>query len=224
MNIFATHPNPSVSAQWLCDVRQNKMIIESVQMLWDGLRVLTGEEYPDRQRLPINHRKHGSAIWARTSYDNFAWLVAHAMTMSNAYTGRSGKIHKCRDGIVASLQEAERIDKDLWPEQGPTLVANHARSKPHGIDFTHVENPYLAYRLYLTARWTRTDKRMPKWTGDARGCPDWALDDMRGKYGPDNVRERTWTHYEADGPIEKTQRERWKELIGEYAEIYSCVE
>ena len=55
MNIFALSRCPMQSAWWLDDIRKNKMILESAQMLSTAVRLLSGK--------PIEVRvKHGSGI------------------------------------------------------------------------------------------------------------------------------------------------------------------
>ena len=39
MNIFATSPSPDTSALWLDDVRKNKMILETAQLLSASVRI-----------------------------------------------------------------------------------------------------------------------------------------------------------------------------------------
>ncbi len=227
MNIFVTHPSPATAASYLCNVRQNKMTTESAQMLSTALRVLTDDDPEFCDGLyKKTHPNHPANIWVRTSLANFQWLVSHACCLANACQGRQkqGKVHGARDKIMNAHIRASRLPNDIWPETGRTPFSNNAASKAHGLDFKHVENVYSAYRQYLVARWTTTDKRMPKWTGDARGCPDWALDAMRAKYPDGEIQELTWRCYDSGGMVLKTQRSLWAEGAGDRAEVYSCVE
>jgi len=227
MNIFVTHPSPPAAASFLCNVRQNKMTTESAQMLSTALRVLTDDDPEFTEGLyKKTHSNHPANIWVRQSYANFCWLVNHAACLANACQGRQqkGKMHGARPKIMMAMIYASRLPKDIWPEQEQTPFANCAATQAHGLDFKHVENVYSAYRQYLVARWTTTDKRMPKWTGDARGCPDWALDAMRDTYPDGDIQELTWHCYDVDGYTQKTQRDLWAESPAGRAEVYSCVE
>lgn len=179
MNIFVTDPDPEISALWLDDKRQNKMIIESAQMLSTALRIVTNDDPAVCTGLyKITHRNHGCNIWTRTNQNNFMWLVFHALSMCHQYTDRSKKVHSCQ-----SIIESCSTFASLLPDEDRTPFANHARSLEHGIDFSQVRDTDIAYRKYLVARWTTTDKRMPIWTG--RPCPDWAQDEMNARY-PDS--------------------------------------
>lgn len=227
MNIFVTHPSPAVSASFLCDKRQNKMLVESAQMLSTAIRMLTDNDPEWCDGLyKKTHYNHPCNVWVRQSLRNFQWLVSHACVMANAGQGRNkkGAVPKARPIVMRAHERACRLPADVWATDELTPHINAARSKEHGIDFTHVENVYSAYRQYLVARWTTTDKRVPVWTGDARGCPDWALDAMQGRYPDEEIQELTWRCYEDGGMVLKTQRQLWAESPAGRAEVYSCVE
>ena len=54
-------------------------------------------------------------------------------------------------------------NEDLLPNIGLLPFSNCARSKEKGIDYTGVDDIYLAYKLYLNDRWDQ-DKREPAWS------------------------------------------------------------
>jgi len=114
VNIFYVDPDPKVAAQSLVDKHCVKMILESAQLLSTAHRVLDGEQYVDassgrkikRWKLHDNresvmysatHVNHPSAIWCRTSIENYLWLVEHFFGLLDEYTYRYGKRHKCFD-------------------------------------------------------------------------------------------------------------------------------
>lgn len=183
MNIFVTDYNPAFSAVWLDDKRQNKMIVETAQMLCTAVRIITDNDPNVCEGLyRKTHANHGCNIWARSSRQNYEWLVLHGLHMVMDYMTRSSKIHKSAAVIRQCL-----IHMNLFPDDELLPFTNHARSLKHGIDFTHLEDPRLAYRKYLIARWTTTDVHQPKWTGFNRSCPEWAQESIRAKYGNDSV-------------------------------------
>ena len=220
MNIFVSDPNPSRSALWLDDVRLNKMILESAQMMSTAIRVLTDDDPAICRGLyKKTHVNHPCNIWLRESSGNFSWLASHAFTMANhkACLGRRHKSHlKLHEAYMAQWKH------NIVPEGELTPFSNSAANKAQGLDFKGESNTYLAYRKYLVARWLR-DKRMPKWTGDARACPDWALDELRAHWG-EGIPELTFNCYDSTGHTIKTQRQQWAEGAGGRSEIYSCVE
>lgn len=131
MNIFFIDPDPVQSAKWMVDRHVVKMILESAQLLSTAHRVLDGElvvetvktEYPGNK--PAKYRKkkwyklgdaretvlysathvnHPSAVWARTSIENYHWLVDHFFALMEEYTYRYEKTHKCFGELSYMLQ------------------------------------------------------------------------------------------------------------------------
>lgn len=89
MNIFSTSEDPDQSARWLVDKHCVKMLLETTQLLCTAYH-LQGIEAPYKQ----SHRNHLSSLWARASWDNFQWLIAHGHGIADEYTARYGKVHK----------------------------------------------------------------------------------------------------------------------------------
>lgn len=95
MNIFATSPDPVESAMALDDRRLVKMILETAQLLSSAVlhkRAIKGLYKP-------THKNHPCGIWARKSRQNFEWLVAHGLAMSEIYAQAFGRSHKSSDII-----------------------------------------------------------------------------------------------------------------------------
>lgn len=153
MNIFVTSPCPIESAKFLDDKRKVKMALESTQMLCTALNV-NGVITPYK----TGHLNHPCTIWARTSQQNWLWLWQHAMALCHEYRRIYGKQHAC----VAVLYKI-KDDCHVLPNIGLTSFANCARSKERGIDYTTVDDIYLAYKLYLNDRWDG-DTREPVWS------------------------------------------------------------
>ena len=85
MNIFALSECPEQSALWLDDIRKNKMILESAQMLSTAIRWLD----PDTT-LPVYklaYINHPCSKWARQSRSNFKWLLDHMTALFNQKVG-----------------------------------------------------------------------------------------------------------------------------------------
>ena len=120
MNIFFVHENPVIAAQSLVDRHCVKMILESTQLLSTAHRLLDGKQItinkyvngslPARWRkvkrwqlmdkredilYQATHINHPSAIWARTSVENYNWLLEHLFALITEYNYRYGKIHAC---------------------------------------------------------------------------------------------------------------------------------
>jgi hypothetical protein len=87
-----------------------KMILETAQLLSTAHRILDGVESIDtsigrkKKVYKLNddrdlilysatHINHPSAVWARSSVENYNWLVDHLFALSDEYTYRYGKQH-----------------------------------------------------------------------------------------------------------------------------------
>ena len=85
MNIFAFDKCPMRSALWLDDIRKNKMILESAQMLSTAVRALCPDTTLEVYKTA--YLNHPCSKWARQSRANFQWLLHH---MSWLYNQKSG--------------------------------------------------------------------------------------------------------------------------------------
>ena len=114
MNIFFLDNDPQKIAEYHCDKHVVKMIIEYAQLLSTAHRILDGEQYTDltaagrriqRWRMKDSHDEsmlykashinHPSAIWTRTSDQNYNWLYDMWCELLGEYTHRYGKTHAC---------------------------------------------------------------------------------------------------------------------------------
>jgi len=161
MNIFVTDIDPVKSAQALDDKRVIKMVLESAQMLCTALH-LNGASHLAKYKK--THQNHPSNVWVRETRSNYEWLLNHFKALCDEYTLRCNKVHATYhlyDNLVAGLQ---------YIPIGPlTTIANCAARKDLGIDYKHVGDVHLAYKLYLMKRWS-LDAKPPRWRGR---IPDW---------------------------------------------------
>ena len=96
MNIFALHTDPEIAAVLHCDKHVVKMPLETAQMLC----TIYGAGAPYKP----THVNHPCTVWARASTANYAWLWQLGVALSEEYTYRYGKTHKCQ-AIIKSLSE-----------------------------------------------------------------------------------------------------------------------
>lgn len=150
MNIFASHPDPHMAALNLDDKRKNNMIRENCQMLSTACRWFG---YEDEDIYKLTHLNHPCNKWVRESRANYFWLCRHTIALLDIF----GKQHKCRPILTRLIELSELI-----PPGPLTTHPNCAANKALGISFHHIEDVYVAYRLYLQVRWL-TDKLEPKW-------------------------------------------------------------
>tara|TARA_R100000458_G_C8247555_1_gene225102 strand:- start:614 stop:1075 length:462 start_codon:yes stop_codon:yes gene_type:complete len=149
------------SALWLDDVRKNKMILESAQMLSTAVRWLD----PDTT-LPVYklaYINHPCSKWARKSRANFQWLLHH---MSWLFNQKSGEHKSAR--LIPEFQKY--ADNGDFPDEYLTPFANCARNLERGVDYSDVDDVHQAYRMYMNDRWKERNITLTwRWGKE----PDW---------------------------------------------------
>jgi len=161
VNIFALDQCPMQSALWLDDIRKNKMILESAQMLSTAVRWLD----PDTT-LPVYklaYINHPCSKWARKSRANFKWLLSH---MSWLFNQKSGEHKSAR--LIPEFQKY--ADNGDFPDEYLTPFANCARNLERGVDYSDVDDVHQAYRMYMNDRWKERNITLTwRWGKE----PDW---------------------------------------------------
>lgn len=152
MNIFATDPSPIKSAQYLDSKRVVKMVLESAQMLSTAITLNGGCGW-----YKIAHKNHPCTKAVANNSTNYKWLLNHFIALCNEYTKRYHKVHKCAQYVQQAKDGIKYI-----PYNDTLELVNCAANKENGINYKHIDDVYLAYKLYLCDRW-ETDKRTPKW-------------------------------------------------------------
>ena len=148
MNIFAYSPDPYESALWLDDVRKNKMILESFQLLSTSIHKLLPPLGPYVYKQ--SYVNHPCAIWARASHTNFRWLLEYTTHLFK----QRNKPHKSARLFPMMNKFCDECS-DLFPRKNLTPFVNCARNQSLGVDFTHINDVHSAYRLYTNERWRR---------------------------------------------------------------------
>jgi predicted ATP-dependent endonuclease of OLD family len=99
MNIFYLSHCPEKAAQYQYNKHVVKMILETAQLLCTAHVILDGDE----ANVPYKptHKNHPSAVWVRSSAENYMWAYEHMLALGAEYTRRYKKTHltilKCRD-------------------------------------------------------------------------------------------------------------------------------
>jgi hypothetical protein len=153
MNIFASSADPATAAQNLDDQRLVKMVLESCQLLSTAAAALG--VWREGFARPT-HASHPCVVWVMCGRENFDWLWDHVWELDLERRRRFGSVnvHKTLDACHQASIQATR----LWLPAGGTPHVNCARNRVLGVDFTHVADTHLAYRLYLKARWSLQKK------------------------------------------------------------------
>ena len=132
MNIFILDENHDKCAEYHVDKHIVKMPLEAAQMICTTLwvdkylgytpRKLTKEELAllrekkkneprDFPYLPTMHN-HPCTIWARTTLDNYEWLVCYALALNDEYRFRYGKEHKSVRDVILKLPDPSSLPRD----------------------------------------------------------------------------------------------------------------
>ena len=161
MNIFAFDKCPMRSALWLDDIRKNKMILESAQMLSTAVRALCPDTTLEVYKTA--YLNHPCSKWARQSRANFQWLLHHMSWLYNQKTGD----HKSARLIPEFQKYADDGD---FPDEYLTPFANCARNLERGVDYSEVDDVHQAYRMYMNDRWKERNITLTWRWGEE---PDW---------------------------------------------------
>lgn len=155
MNIFVLDTDVVKCAQYHCDKHVVKMILETTQLLNNAL-IKHDASYDAVYRQ--THKNHPASIWTAESRANFDWLVSLGLALSDEYTFRYGKTHKCTSLIKGFQQGSSRLhipDGEMTPFR---------LCMPEQY---HTDDAVKSYRLYYLG--SKAD--IAKWT--KREQPDW---------------------------------------------------
>lgn len=151
MNIFLTSKNPIEAARHLDDLRLNKMILETAQILSQAFRVLyfdSDELYKD------THINHPCCVWARENEDNFTWLFLYFRELAIEKFCRSKKLH-------ASWKKIGQFIDDNCDVSCRKINIEKINFNFNCTDFKNNEVTD-AYRKQLIQKWS-CDKKDPTW-------------------------------------------------------------
>jgi len=153
MNIFVTDSDPIKAAQNLCDKHVPKMVLESCQMLCSVFE-------PGIAPYKRTHYNHPCSIWVRTSLENYFWLIEHAWGITEEYTKRFGKLHKCSSVLFWVTENCKKLHFPL-KEQTQFVQAMPPEYKVP-------DDPIMGYRNYYKG----AKARFAKWN-KGTSAPDW---------------------------------------------------
>lgn len=184
MNIFASSADPETSAHNLDDIRVNKMMLESAQMLSMAVafrlnssetriskrgfeyKSYTNQKCPELMKPHPMHIHHPCTKWARESKGNYEWLLEHLKALNSLYKFTSGKTHATK----ARIKHLESYIVEI--PTGPLQPFRNSARCQIG-SFQHVKDTNLAYQMYLSAKWD-TDVIRVSWK--KRNHPKWYED------------------------------------------------
>ena len=163
MNIFLIDYSPVKCAQALDDLRLNKMIVETAQMLSTAAR-FHGVDYTCLYRS--THVNHPWTIWVSENRSNYKF----ALELLKAYIAERTD---CRVPFSGTHKTAE-----ILPELETAAFAlpegplNSAFPKCFYPAVSREMPAFEGYRETLRIKWDN-DLRKPQWKN--RGCPGWYI-------------------------------------------------
>jgi hypothetical protein len=160
MNIFVTSLDPKKAASHLDDLRLNKMILETAQLLSTAYRHLFGE-HPLLYKN--THYNHPCSIWARKNIYSYSWLVRYFDELSNEKMRRDLLI-KNKDSISShkSWQNLYTLFHSQEIEYNNKITMNFFTF--NCTEFKNEKDLRIAYQKQLMKKW-QNDLRPPKWSG-----------------------------------------------------------
>lgn len=164
MNIFLVDKDPRICAQALCDLRLNKMILETAQMLCVGYRYYwpnEAEKHADILYKPT-HTNHPCCTWLKRDKDNYVWLVRLFKELADEKHFRTGLVH---------LSYRKLYDILSHPVMNANLYTDYIDfSFNCSNNFPRLSNVFEDYKQCLRDKW-KHDLRKPSW--HKRGEPAW---------------------------------------------------
>ena len=160
MNIFYLDENPIIAAQMQCNKHVVKMILETAQLLSSAF---------DEDDAPYkrSHYNHPSAIWIRSSRENYRWALIHGLALAQEYTQRYGKIHKSEEVIEWCFRNVHKID---FPSEGlttpPYAISADMNCRMLITEFdslSRVEQDQLYYSMDKSHFAVWPEGKMPRW-------------------------------------------------------------
>jgi len=147
VNIFATDPDPVVSARHHCDVHLRKMAVECAQLLSAAHIVCDDIQVAYKK----THHNHPCAVWVRASKENYVWGWQHLQALLAEYEYRFNKRHKTADHLEA-LRKIPSMP-DIGLTQFAVAMPEHLRS----------DDVCASYRKYLRVKlreWRSRERRV----------------------------------------------------------------
>ena len=156
MNIFLVDEKPRSCALALDDLRLNKMVLETAQLLAASCFVVGANI-----GYKVTHFNHPCAVWARKNKRNFSWLVEYGLELSQEFYVRRRHSHASEEVIKRAITHIPE-----FPEGLLAFTFNCSGQNSGNIFFD--------YKECLRKKWA-SDIKKPLWT--RRSPPSWSKKD-----------------------------------------------
>ena len=161
MQLFVVSQNPVECAQALDDLRLNKMVLETAQLLCNAARQFASSNIKDMLYRP-SHERHPCSLWLQQDPRNLSWGIELFKALHDEWEWR----RQTNSGHLSWIKLAGVFSLYYSPLPWPTEFVNCSQFKDHELDV------FTSYQLTLNHKW-RADTKPPKWT--RRGAPLWRL-------------------------------------------------
>lgn len=153
MNIFILDRDITRNVHYHCDKHVVKMCLEYAQLI-DCVNACAKQPH----FYKTTHVNHPCAVWARTSLENYQYLMELAFCLGEEYEHRYGKVHKSIKDVVMK----HPLELDL-PRIGLTPFAkcvtyDELKKIPDVVDA--YRQFYIQYKSHF-AKWTK--REIPDW-------------------------------------------------------------
>lgn len=161
MNIFVCEKCPEDAARALPDKLICKMPLETAQMLSTAHRYLSPHEYCEEMGLYKKaYYNHPCTVWARTTHENYRWLLIHWITLCEEFYDRYGKYHKSWTDLWHGLKQ---FPMEIQEGQ----LTDFYQAMPD--IYKKPNDPVAAYRDYMInekhyAAWNKGTERPAWWS------------------------------------------------------------
>jgi len=167
MHIFFSNKNAAKCASNLDDFRVPEQITNTSSILSTAVWLnrstakLPVIKLSELYKLYLPHNADQACVrWGRETRDNYFWLVNYLIELR--YQAHSRYLKLDFDKIRQEI-EVYRNYIDYIPEGKLTIPPNTCYDRFRGINYSYMEDVYLANIVFLTELW-KSDKIKPKWS------------------------------------------------------------
>ena len=165
MNLFILSLIQREIAQFMMDKHVSKILLEAVQMLCTGKRVLDPDDNVCSQLYKLAHKNHPVTIWCRKSKANFIWTLDLIEELHKEWRFRYGhpetKFHKAYLMSIILKENIPTDDKFELIGLTPFAQAMPQQYKNEDAILAY-RNYYMSPEKQIIASWKKKRDR-PDW-------------------------------------------------------------
>lgn len=156
MNIFYLSKDPKECTEFHNDKHVVKQILEYAQLLSTAHRVLDFPTGFHNNLYKLTHKNHPSAVWVRTSKENYKYTFKLLLELTKEYTHRYGKKHKTETLLEFLMYYPDGITKVEFTEPPKCMPEDFHKDSV-------VESYREYYRIGKQHLLQYTNRKEPKW-------------------------------------------------------------